>query len=68
MSDIDDELIEKFEKDKSIVYNREDDNHKYLLNEYLKDNFEEWKDKYNSILSEYNMEATFINAKNYNIN
>ncbi len=45
MSDIDDALIEKFEKDNNIVYNREDDNHKYLLNEYLKGNFEEWKDK-----------------------
>ena len=65
MGKIDNSLIKKFEKDKKIKYNRNDDNHKYLLNEYLKDNFDEWEMKYNSFLSEYNMKATFINAKKY---
>ncbi len=66
MGKIDNSLIKKFEKDKKIKYNRNDDNHKYLLNEYLKDNFDEWEMKYNSFLSEYNMKATFINAKKHN--
>ena len=67
ISEIDTALINQFNNDKKLSYDSENNNHKYLLNEYLKDNFDEWKDKYDSILVEYNMEATFINAGKHNI-
>ena len=66
ITEVDAELIKKFNKDNKLSYDSENDNHKYLLNEYLKKNFDYWQHKYNSILLEYNMEVTFINANKYN--
>ena len=66
LADMDDLIIEKFENNKKIIYDSNNDNHKYLLNEYLKSNFEYWVNEYESLLSNYNMKVKFINAKEIN--
>ena len=68
LMNMDKSLVKKFEKDRKMKFDKENDNHKYLLNEYLKDNFEEWKNEYTTIYSNYGMMVKFINAKKYNIN
>lgn len=68
LMNMDKSLVKKFEKDRKMKFDQENDNHKYLLNEYLKDNFEEWKDEYTTIYFSYGMKVKFINAKKYNIN
>lgn len=65
LEDIDDFILEKFESDKNIIFDKNNDNHRYLLNEYVKDNIDFWVNEYGSCLSEYDMKVKFINAKEY---
>ena len=41
------------------MYDRNNENHKYLLNEYVKDNFDDWILEYEKLLSNYNIEVKF---------
>ena len=60
--------LKRFKKDKNIIYDRYNENHKYLLNEYVKDTFDDWVNEYEKLFSGYNIKVKFINAKNINNN
>lgn len=67
LDDIDVGIVEKFESDKGIIFDKTNDNHRYLLNEYVKENIDFWVDEYASFLSDdFNIEVKFINAKKHN--
>ena len=63
---LDIKLVERFKNDKNVIYDRFNENHKYLLNEYVKDTFDDWVNEYESLFSRYNIKVKFINAKNIN--
>ena len=64
VNDIDKVIIKKFERDKDIKYYNNNENHEYLLNEYIKDNFDEWIYEYENLFTEYNIYVKYINTKN----
>ena len=66
LANVEDMLVGKWEEKEGMVYDKKDDDHKFMLNEYVNDNFETWFNEYNNYLSKYNIEVKFINAKKYN--
>ncbi len=68
LSDIEKDILKKFQNDEEITYDKSNDKHRILLNEYVKDNIDFWVDEYSSCLSKYDMKVKFINAEEYNTN
>ena len=64
LTNIDEIIIEKLERDKEIKYSKKNENHKYLLNEYTKDNFDNCVYEYENLFKEYNIYVKYINAYN----
>lgn len=68
LEDVDELIVERFYEDEHIVFDKNNEDHKYLLNEYVKDNFDEWLDEYEKLFSDSDIEVKFIKVKNKDIN
>ena len=67
LEDVDELIVKRFYEDEHIVYDKNNEDHKYRLNEYVKDNFDEWVDEYKKLFFDYDIEVKFIKVKNKNI-